>query len=195
MTTPELLTRLARTYREMEIEFPDLKAITLAQWILETGWDPSELARKHNNFGGLKFRSEMQDIATKIKYDAHDGEDYYRAFKNVEDFITGYWIFIDRSPYRGWRDASANSEAFIEFIGRIYAPQNRAYSESVLNLLARAEDLLDGEAADGVVCDGKGPDDEVKDLTLSAKPAIKQFIQARYYDRSRSQDISRIVIH
>ena len=40
-------------------DFDDLQNASLAQWILESGWGKSPLARDHFNFGGLKWRPEM----------------------------------------------------------------------------------------------------------------------------------------
>ena len=79
-----LFKQLAKTYLllDPDIEFPYLKAVTLAQWILEGGRNPSPLAREHFNFGGLKWREEMRGTplnssATPVRYLAHDGWDVY----------------------------------------------------------------------------------------------------------------------
>jgi N-acetylmuramoyl-L-alanine amidase len=39
-----LFDQLVSTYKSMEIAFPDLKPMTLAQWILESGRGESQLA-------------------------------------------------------------------------------------------------------------------------------------------------------
>jgi N-acetylmuramoyl-L-alanine amidase len=77
------LSELARIYKKREVEFPGLKAITLASWILESGWGSSELAELHNNFAGMKYRPDIKKYAKKIKYTAHDGEDFYCYFETL----------------------------------------------------------------------------------------------------------------
>jgi N-acetylmuramoyl-L-alanine amidase len=66
MAVNELLMRLATIYKGEEIRHPQLRAVTLAQWMLESGRATSDLAKLHYNFGGLKWRSEMAGHATKI---------------------------------------------------------------------------------------------------------------------------------
>ncbi len=145
-----LFKQLAKTYVNLspDIEFPHLKAITLAQWLLEAGRSPSLLAREHFNFGGLKWREEMRatpgnmiGAATPVRYKAHDGWDVYCKFTSLENFIRGYWRFIERSPYDGWRNNNSTAEQYIRFIGAIYTP-TAGYADTVLNLLPETEALL-----------------------------------------------------
>ncbi len=137
----ELIKKLASTYAGLEIDFPNLKAVTLAQWILESGRGTSELARLHYNFGGLKWRSEMTTFATKVYYEAHDGPDYYCKFDSLEAFLVGYWKFMSRTPYKGWEEHAATGEAYIRFIGPTYTP-SPTYADKVLALVKEAEELL-----------------------------------------------------
>jgi flagellum-specific peptidoglycan hydrolase FlgJ len=78
------LLDLAGHYRDAAVEFGNLKGVTLASWILESGWGQSELARKHNNFAGMKYRPEMKRFAKKVRYQEHDGADDYCAFASIE---------------------------------------------------------------------------------------------------------------
>lgn len=156
-----LFKKLAETYINLspEIEFPHLKAVTLAQWLLEAGRDPSELAREHLNFGGLKWREEMRATpgnsvgsATPVHYCAHDGCELYCKFASLENFIRGYWRFIERSPYNGWRNHNSTAEDYIRFIGEIYTP-TEGYAETILNLLPETEALLAEIAANPNIVD------------------------------------------
>jgi N-acetylmuramoyl-L-alanine amidase len=54
-----LFTELVKDYALAIIEFEHLKPVTLAQWMLESGRGSSNLAAKHLNFAGLKWREEM----------------------------------------------------------------------------------------------------------------------------------------
>lgn len=110
---PGLFEELVACYKITNITFPALKAVTLAQWILESGRGTSRLATEHLNFAGLKWRSEMVGFATPIAYEAHDGLDFYCKFASLDAFIVGYWKFLSRSPYNGWEEQAEESpEAF-----------------------------------------------------------------------------------
>lgn len=141
MANETLLKRLVTVYLGTDIAYPHLRAITLAQWLLESSNGTSKLAKDHYNFGGLKWRPEMKSYAKRIRYDAHDGIDYYCKFPTIDSFVRGYWAFLDRSPYSGWEEHVANATEFIAFIGPIYCP-NKGYVPKVLGLLDKANQLL-----------------------------------------------------
>ncbi|HCR12059.1 MAG TPA: glucosaminidase domain-containing protein [Solidesulfovibrio sp.] len=146
----EVFKELAKSFAVANIRFPNLKAVVLAQWMLESGRGHSMLAIKHLNFGGLKWRDEMQGFATPVDYTdfANEG-DMYCGFNSVDAFINGYWHFLGRSPYAGWEAHANDPEAFINFIATIYCPSNEDYSENVLSLIPEAVALLQqsGEVA------------------------------------------------
>ncbi|NEJ47645.1 glucosaminidase domain-containing protein, partial [Rhizobium leguminosarum] len=102
MAANELLKRLVTIFSDDDLRHPQLRGIALAQWLLESGRATSDLSTQHYNFGGLKWRKEMAGFATRIQYEAHDGVDFYCKFATIENFITGYWVFLNRSPYSGW---------------------------------------------------------------------------------------------
>lgn len=183
---------LVTEYANTSIEFPELKDITLAQWILESGRGSSDLASLHNNFGGLKWRSEMSGFATPVHYVAHDGPDTYCAFDSEKAFIIGYWRFLERAPYKGWREESGSDESFIRFIGKIYAPASPSYSEQVLNLRAEASGLLAAAGAPGA-----HPDDDDAHGTSApnVKPLIKQFIRSPNSSSRNGGKITRVILH
>jgi N-acetylmuramoyl-L-alanine amidase len=142
MPINSLLQRLATIYRGEKIRYPKLRGVTLAQWLLESGRATSDLARLHYNFGGLKWRNEMAQFATKVRYEAHDGVDDYCKFATIENFIAGYWAFLNRAPYSGWEEHTNSAEEFIRFIGPIYTP-TKDYADNVLALVPEAQQLLD----------------------------------------------------
>jgi hypothetical protein len=143
-------SELVAAAREAVIPAPDLRAVTLAQWIIESGRGTSRLAREHGNFAGLKWRPEMKGFAIPVIYEAHDGTDTYCAFSSVEVFIAGYWRFIGRSIYSGWEAFAHDPRSFIQFLeARGYAgdpnkkkPNQLSYSQKVLNAVPEAELLL-----------------------------------------------------
>ena len=140
------LNRLVMAYRAWPLAFPALRAVTLAQWLVESGRGTSRLARDHLNFAGLKWRAEMAPFATRTDYAAHDGADAYCRFSTHERFIAGYWAFLARAPYAGWERHADTAEGFIRFVGPIYTPAP-AYADKVLALLPEAAGLL-GAAVD-----------------------------------------------
>src|SRR5688572_13112534 len=142
MPDETLIRRLAQVYAGESIRYPHLKAVTLAQWMLESGRGTSNLAKLHYNFGGLKWRSEMGLFATRVMYTAHDGPDAYCKFATLENFIAGYWAFIGRAPYSGWETQVGTPQEYIRFIGPIYTP-TPGYANSVLALLGEATEMLD----------------------------------------------------
>lgn len=50
----EQFRSLARDYLNAAVEFPNLRAVTVAQWTLESGYGRSDLASNFRNFAGLK---------------------------------------------------------------------------------------------------------------------------------------------
>lgn len=132
---------LVQIYADRILEYPDLKLVTLAMWILESGRGKSRLAIKHNNFAGMKYRSEMKPWAKRMLYNAHDGSSYYCAFEDLDSFLSGFWAFLERYPYTGWKDRANDPKAFICFVGPIWAA-DPSYAEKVLALLPEAKSLL-----------------------------------------------------
>lgn len=133
---------MAQTYANMEVEYPNLKAVTLAMMMLESGRGSSDLAKVHKNYAGLKYRSAIKKYAQKVKYRASDGYDYYCQFKDHETFIKGFWAFLDRSPYKGWRQKAYSPRAFLTKIASKYCPFNKEYVSKVMNLVPEAEYVL-----------------------------------------------------
>ena len=137
--------KMVKTYARKDIEHPQLKAVTLAMMILESGRGSSILAKKHNNFAGLKYRKVMKPYATKVRYGDGDGDNtwMYCKFANSSKFIDGFWAFLDRDPYRGWRKKSYSPEAFLKKIAPVYCPYNKNYTKLVMKLIPEAERLLE----------------------------------------------------
>lgn len=180
--------QLAIRYAAADIEFSVLKSVTLAQWILESGRGTSKLAGEHKNFAGLKWRSEMKGYAEPVEYDAHDGTDIYCKFSGPDAFIAGYWHFLERSPYNGWRDHADDPEAFIRFISKNYTP-TMGYADAVLRLVGEANALLAGHSGQG------GGIIKQPGTSEPARPPIKQFIPSPHCSSRNGERIRRIILH
>jgi hypothetical protein len=124
------------------IQYPQLKIAQLAQAIVESGRGKSELFLTHNNPCGLKWRREMSAIAQSVSYQAHDGLDNYCKFATLADAVKGYWLFINREPYRGWDKYSSSPKDYLKFIVDAgYCPDN-GYVNKVVSVLPEAQKLL-----------------------------------------------------
>ena len=89
----------------------------------------------------MKYRTELSDLSSRVNYQAHDGGGYYAKFETLEAFIAGYWRFLDRAPYAGWRAKAGDDLAFLQHIAGIWA-EDPAYAEKVTALLSEARILL-----------------------------------------------------
>lgn len=136
-------TELVTAYLAAEIELPTLKPVTLAQWALESGWGKSRLAQDHNNFAGLKYRARMRDHAKPVDYVASDGIDTYCKFASIEDFIEGYWHFIDSGPYTDWKNYDDNPIGYIRYIWETGYAGDKKYVSKVRDLLDDVEEQID----------------------------------------------------
>ncbi|WP_315759587.1 MULTISPECIES: N-acetylmuramoyl-L-alanine amidase [unclassified Bradyrhizobium] len=205
---------LVKDYLAADVEFAALRAVTVAQWTLESGYGRSSLATDFRNFARLKWRSEMNGFATPVDYAAHDGTDKYCRFTSRKKFIAGYWNFLDRSPYEGWRDHVGTPEDFIRFIGPIYTPTH-LYADNVLALLPTARHQIDDLGGGGQAVASDVPQDNLSDHDLSdhvvsdhaphdaihgtseqpPKPSIKQFIQSPNHSSRNGMPIRRVIMH
>ncbi|WP_160166305.1 peptidoglycan-binding protein [Calothrix sp. PCC 7507] len=121
MSWQEFIEAVAQT----DIEFPQLATVCLAQAILESGRGSTNLAKLHHNYHGLKWREEMNGIAKSVYYQTTSeptGGDNFCKFANSVDAVRGYWNFLERSPYKGWRDHVSSAADFLAFICPIWCP-------------------------------------------------------------------------
>ncbi|CCD95443.1 hypothetical protein BRAO375_4300010 [Bradyrhizobium sp. ORS 375] len=134
---------LISTYRSYDKVSAELKIASLAQWIQESGRGTSPLARKYNNFGGIKYRARMQGYCTPVDYTGSDGDSTtYCNFSSLTAFIEGYWHFIaSGDSYSGWERYSHNGAAYIRFIAPHYSADPN-YITGVLRLFEESGSLL-----------------------------------------------------
>lgn len=142
MAVSERFKQLVKIYAGMTIEFPQLRVATVAQWILESGRGESKLFMELNNPFGMKYRDEMAAYGTPQKYQANDGEDTYVHFTSLEKAIEGYWRFIERTPYNGWRNHVSTPEAYITYIKKCGYAEDPGYVAKVTALFPEAQALL-----------------------------------------------------
>ena len=144
-TSPKFL-ELVKQYAVYPAEFEILKPITVAQWILETGWGNSSLAQDHNNFGGMMWRTELAEIEGNYGVIYTSPSDNittnYLHTSSIQNWFKSYWRFIDRWPYVGWRDNARTGEEYIRFIKSKGYAGDPKYVDKVLSKLPAALKLL-----------------------------------------------------
>ncbi len=143
----ELWETLIKTYAAAPIQAPALKIVTLAQWALESAYGTSDLATRHGNFSGLKFRARVnrdRPLATPVDYEAHDGLDTYCAFASLEDFIDGYWAFVDNGPmYDGWARFAEDPGGYIAHLKQGGFAGDPDYVAKVLSVMPKIRGQID----------------------------------------------------
>ena len=111
--------------RDTEIKFPQLRAAMLAQAIMESGRETTDLAKVHHNHHGMKYRQEMDTYAIPVMYQTDSeptGSAYFCKFEDKKKSVTGYWHFLTRSPYNGWESHTATGVEFLQFVCPIWCP-------------------------------------------------------------------------
>lgn len=132
---------LLKFYQAVQIEFPQLKAISFAQWTLECGWGSTNLASKFHNYGGAKWRPYMNSWASPVNYAAHDGLTQYCKFPSHEMWVYGYWARFDKEPmYRDWRKNTKDSATFLNFIGPIWLGLGKTKGDEYVRHVTRIHD-------------------------------------------------------
>jgi len=94
---------LELTLTQEYCEYNHLTRAIIAQWALESGYGTSELAKRFSNFGGLKYRTDLDyKKAFPIDYTDWSGEnEEYFSVVHHWDYAELYLKFIQRSVYSG----------------------------------------------------------------------------------------------
>lgn len=130
-----LFSELAAAYSDKKIEFPKLKAVTLAQWAVESAFGRSEIAQRHYNFASLQYLQKTKNCH-KVTIEAPGRTTEFCRFASIDAFIEGYWARLDNAnAYNGWRDHADDPEAFLDFIAPRWAPGSRPYKDKILSAL------------------------------------------------------------
>lgn len=89
----------------------------IAQAIIESGWGSSVLARRYNNYFGLKCGSSWKggsvNMTTKEEYKVGtvtNIRDNFRVFDDFDDGIRGYFEFINTSRYANLKGVKSPEE-------------------------------------------------------------------------------------
>lgn len=111
----------------------------IAQAIIESSWGSSVLARRYNNYFGLKcgssWKGKSVNMATKEEYkvgtitNIHDN---FRVFDDFDDGIRGYFEFINKSRYANLKGVKSPEE----YVRRIKA-DGYATSSKYVDIIMR----------------------------------------------------------
>ncbi|MGK7943125.1 MAG: N-acetylmuramoyl-L-alanine amidase [Microcystaceae cyanobacterium] len=108
-----------------------LKPAIVGQWILECGRGSSKLFQDYWNPAGMKWRSEMEGYAISVYYETDTepsgGADFCK-FADAKAAVEGYFKFLGRTPYTGWREHARTAREWLGFIGKTWCPPG--YTES-----------------------------------------------------------------
>ena len=110
----------------------------IAQAIIESGWGSSVLAKKYNNYFGLKCGSSWKggsvNMTTREEYKPGvitNIRDNFRTYEDFDDGIRGYFEFINTSRYVNLKGVK-NPE---EYVRRLKADGYATSSKYVDNVL------------------------------------------------------------
>jgi len=122
------------------------KAVCVAQAIRESGRGTSDLAKKAYNFHGMKWRSEMQEIAKPflIKVPSESEMVEFCKFENETVAVQGWFLFLNRWPYIGWKKYADDPTGLIRHLqnGAYRWAEDDEYEYAVTQLLPEAMELL-----------------------------------------------------
>lgn len=115
---------MAKALKESKsFPYPHLKAMFLAQCILECGRGITQLFALHKNPFGMHFHPFMNSFAVGVSYEACDGVDIYAKFGNWENVFTAYFAwFKNWEHYKDWELQTRDAYSFLSFIGPHYCP-------------------------------------------------------------------------
>ncbi len=154
--TPKFLDLIKAVKASNVFEFPELKAMFVAQCILECGRGTTDLFKLHSNPFGMHYHDFMSNYATGVSYEACDGVAIYAKFVSFDNVVKAYFSWFDYwTHYGAWRVAARKGPlAFLKHIGPHYCPPGFTeawkqahsgldYADYIINkLLPEAEKLI-----------------------------------------------------
>ena len=112
----------------------------LAQAILESAWGKSQLAKKYNNFFGMKtgrsWKGEKAELSTKEEINGKlvTVKGTFRAYPDIESGIAGYFDFIKSKRYANLKGVTN----YVEYATKIKEDgwaTSSSYTKSLINIV------------------------------------------------------------
>ena len=120
----------------------------LAQAILESAWGKSQLAKKYNNFFGMKtgrsWKGEKAELSTKEEINGKviTIKGSFRAYPDIESGIAGYFDFIKSKRYENLKGITN----YVEYATKIKEDGWATSSSYTKSLITIVETYLKNEA-------------------------------------------------
>lgn len=112
----------------------------LAQAILESAWGKSQLAKKYNNFFGMKsgrgWKGEKVELSTKeeINGELFTVTGTFRAYPDIESGVAGYFDFIKSKRYANLKEANN----YVDYATKLKEDgwaTSSGYTKSLINIV------------------------------------------------------------
>lgn len=112
----------------------------LAQAILESAWGKSQLAKKYNNFFGMKtgrgWKGEKAELSTKeeINGELVTVTGSFRAYPDIESGIAGYFDFIKSKRYANLKETNN----YVDYATKLKEDgwaTSSGYTKSLINIV------------------------------------------------------------
>jgi flagellum-specific peptidoglycan hydrolase FlgJ len=101
------------------------KEVILAQWALESAFGTSDLAKRANNFAGIKSSSKGKDFVSGV----------YAGYNSKESFARDYARVMNLSYYDKVREAKGIEETVNE-LGKSPYAEDKTYTEKLKKVLS-----------------------------------------------------------
>lgn len=112
----------------------------IAQAILESGWGESKLAKKYNNYFGMKCGSSWKGRAVNLNtFEEVSGQNVnvsalFRVYNSFEEGILGYLDFINTKRYANLKGVK-NSYEYLTLIKQDGYATSSAYVKRLTNII------------------------------------------------------------
>lgn len=188
LTSKEKFSRIVLRIRDHSPFLPWPAKVALVVQVMHESsqggrYAASDLAAKHLNFTGIKWREEMKEYATKvlIKVPSEKKAVEFCNFQTIDKFIEGYWAFVNRKPYpEVFKYAAINDVEYLRYLwweGYAADPlylkkiEDKGYREKALAWLGRKRklDIYSPRESDGAVFLPKQPSSE-NPVVVTPKP-------------------------
>ena len=152
----------------------------IAQCILESGWGGSELAKKYNNYFGIKAWTswEGKSVSLETEEEFEPGTvvtvtDAFRVYDSLEDGIKGYFDLISRPRYKNLMGVK-DPEEYVRLIKQDGYATSSDYEDALLRVIKEndltsfdpeEEETATEETATEETVTGETPEVDAEDVT------------------------------
>jgi len=136
LTPQQFITKYAPIAQRLQKKYGVPASVTLGQGLLESDNGNSGLARKANNFFGIKCFSKKHR-ACCIKSCDDSNNDSFVIFESPEAAFEGHSKFLQKDRYKGLKKNGNNYRAWAYGLKKAGYATNKRYPEILINLIQR----------------------------------------------------------